>query len=363
MPSNRIEMNYLKAYCKLVRKEEAKGLTKKEAKKQGLYVEGHHVFPCSLYGKTNEGNRRIVYVSARVHYILHALLEKAFIKRYGLEHPNTLKMTSAHVMMKGYEYNEKYVNSIIYENTRKRLAKLLTGKKRPKHVSERMSKSMKGKYIGRNNPSVVTLKVYFEDGRVIEYLDGIRNFCKEYGYPQSSIEAFIYRNRKKYRDIIKIEKYKLEKPKAPKVYNQIKKGRVHSYTIPIRIYFADGRIEECIDGTGDFCRRNPKYSSSHISSMRRGERSLCKDIVKVEDMRIHKEASKPIVKKYYNKNYIPLKLYFEDGRVIIAEKGAGGFCKENPEYERRSITRVGLGKNKRHKDIIKVERLVDYKNP
>ena len=114
-------MNYLKLYCKIVRNEEAKGLTKKQAKEQGLYVEGHHIFPRCIYGQHKDGNKKIIYVSARVHYLLHALLEKAFIKRYGVNDSKTICMTSAHVKMKGYEYNKKYHNSYLYENARKRL--------------------------------------------------------------------------------------------------------------------------------------------------------------------------------------------------------------------------------------------------
>ena len=54
-------MNYLKTYCNLIRKTEQRGYTKKKAKEQGLYVEGHHTFPMSIFGK----NKRIVYLTAR----------------------------------------------------------------------------------------------------------------------------------------------------------------------------------------------------------------------------------------------------------------------------------------------------------
>ena len=85
-------MNYLKLYCKLVRKFEARGLTRKEAKKQGLYTESHHVFPACLYGR-NAKNNRLIELTAKEHYILHAVLEKAFVQRYGVVHPKTFKMT------------------------------------------------------------------------------------------------------------------------------------------------------------------------------------------------------------------------------------------------------------------------------
>jgi hypothetical protein len=109
-------MNYLKYYCNLIRKAEKRGYTKKKAKEQGLYVEGHHTFPVSIFGK----NKRIVYLTAREHYIAHALLERICIGRYGLEHWKTKKMTNAHIIMGG---RGNYKNSYIYEEARKRYSK------------------------------------------------------------------------------------------------------------------------------------------------------------------------------------------------------------------------------------------------
>jgi hypothetical protein len=106
-------MNYLKTYCNLIREAEQRGYTKKKAKEQGLYVEGHHTFPVSIFGK----NKRIVYLTAREHYIAHALLERICIQRYGKEHWKTYKMTNAHIIMGG---RGKYKNSYIYEEARKR---------------------------------------------------------------------------------------------------------------------------------------------------------------------------------------------------------------------------------------------------
>lgn len=359
MPSARIAMNYLKAYCKLVRKEEAKGLTKKEAKKQGIYVEGHHVFPKCIYGKSSQGNTRIVYVSARVHYILHALLEKAFIKRYGFRHWKTKSMTFAHIKMKGYVYNKRYTNNLLYEGVRKRFSEIAKNKKMSKEAREKLSKSRIGRFGGRNHYLVHPLKIYFENGTTLTYEDGIHNFCREYGYGKDYVGSLVNgKRKKKYKDIIKVEK--LEKPKIAKqkTYKKIFAGRYHKSSIPVRIYFADGRILDCPDGCEYFCKVNPKYTARVLSAMRRGERTMHKDIVKVEDL--NKEKGKPIVKKYHNKNYVPIKIYFSDGRTIIEEKGATEFCIKNPEYMQAKISAVSLGKRKTHRDIIKVERLVEW---
>jgi hypothetical protein len=113
-------MNYLKIYCNLIRKAEQRGYTKRKSKEQGLYVEGHHIFPVSIFGK----NKRVVYLTAREHYIAHALLEKGFIKRYKINHWKTKKMTNAHIIMGG---RGKYKNSYLYEEARKRYSKNKSG--------------------------------------------------------------------------------------------------------------------------------------------------------------------------------------------------------------------------------------------
>jgi hypothetical protein len=113
-------MNYLKVYCNLIRKAEQRNYTKKKAKEKGVYVEGHHTFPVSIFGN----NKRIVYLTAREHYIAHALLEKICIQRYDKEHWKSKKMNNAHIIMGG---RGKYKNSYIYEEARKRYSDHRTG--------------------------------------------------------------------------------------------------------------------------------------------------------------------------------------------------------------------------------------------
>jgi len=107
-------MNYLKAYCNLIRKAEKRGYTKKKAKEQGLYVEGHHTFPVSIFGK----NKIIVYLTAREHYIAHALLEKICIRRYGLNHWKTAKMIYAFWCLNNQKTKNTYLNSRLYERSK-----------------------------------------------------------------------------------------------------------------------------------------------------------------------------------------------------------------------------------------------------
>jgi hypothetical protein len=150
-------MNYLKVYCNLIRKAEERGYTKKKAKEQGLYVEGHHTFPKSIFGKNN----RIVYLTAREHYIAHVLLEKIFIKRYGESDSRAIKMSYAHICMKGDGKNTRrsYINSYLYENVKIRVSNNISGENNPmygiKHDEEtrkKMSENGKGKKMPPRTP-------------------------------------------------------------------------------------------------------------------------------------------------------------------------------------------------------------------
>ena len=128
-------MNYLKTYCNLVRKAEQRGYTKKKAKEQGMYVEGHHTFPVSIFGK----NKRIVYLTAREHYIAHALLEKVCIKRYGINHRKSKQMINAHIIMGG---RGTYKNSYLYEESKKRYSDCKKGISRSESTKKKISIGM-----------------------------------------------------------------------------------------------------------------------------------------------------------------------------------------------------------------------------
>ena len=114
-------MNYLKVYCNLIRKAENRTLP------EG-YTEKHHTFPKSIFGKNN----RVVVLTAREHYIAHALLEKICIQRYGLRDKRTIKMTYAHTSMVAVNgNNERYYNSYLYENAKMRMSKNIRGENHP----------------------------------------------------------------------------------------------------------------------------------------------------------------------------------------------------------------------------------------
>jgi hypothetical protein len=159
-------MNYLKVYCNLIRKAENR--TPPEG-----YTEKHHTFPKSIFGNNN----RVVVLTAREHYVAHALLEKICIQRYGLNHWKTKKMNNAHILIK----SGGYCNSYLYENakirrsenmkgnihrlglshkeeTKKKIGEKNKGKTPSKESNEKRSEALKGK----NNPNYG--KKWWNDG-------------------------------------------------------------------------------------------------------------------------------------------------------------------------------------------------------
>jgi hypothetical protein len=124
-------MNYLRIYCNLVKLAEKRNWKKKQT---NLYLEGHHIFPVSIYGKNN----RIVYLTAREHFLAHWLLYKVCLKRYGIRNKKTFNMGSAFAMMcvsnqlQGRNYTSRQ-----YEISRKSLSEVRTGRKRDDMIGKR----------------------------------------------------------------------------------------------------------------------------------------------------------------------------------------------------------------------------------
>ena len=343
------KMNYLKLYCKLVRKFEERGLTKEEAKKQGLYVEEHHIFPRSIYGEHKEGNTKTVFVSAKEHYILHAVLEKLCIQRYGLNHPYTRKMNKAHISMStNSKTNEMiYVNSRLYESARIRQSQLNSG---------------------RNHPCTLHIKVYFDDGKVIDYPDGASNFCKEYpDYSGATLLRFAKGKyeKDKYKNIVKVEILNPERIYIKRTKEQIeweKKHRPNKNSQPIRIWFNDGRVYDCWEGAHRFESNNPGYNSGSIRALMEHnttrKQTYYKDIVKVEPLDENSPKNpEPIYFKVTKAKVKPVRFTFKDGSTLDWYEGRPEFCRQNPQYDAKNIDRVLNGITKSHKDIIKVEYL------
>lgn len=167
-------MNYLRTYCNLIRKAEQRGYTKKKAKEQGVYVEGHHTFPVSIFGK----NKKIVYLTAREHYIAHALLKKVYMKRYGVEDCRTKKMIYAFWRLNNETVKNTYSNSHLYQLSKVDFANLMReesvfSKNNPskkkerrnqisKSVSEHLKSLTRDQYIDRYKNRIERLKILFK---------------------------------------------------------------------------------------------------------------------------------------------------------------------------------------------------------
>jgi hypothetical protein len=224
-------MNYLKVYCNLIRKAENR--TPPEG-----YTEKHHVFPKSIFGKNN----RIVVLTAREHYIAHALLEKICIQRYGLKDKRTIKMTYAHMSMSGVNgNNQRYYNSYLYECARVRFSinnpsrRFDVKQKQINSALERWSNpEQKQKMIGENNhfygrhhseetkailrektraymtgtgnPRTRTWKITFDNGDIL-VVECLKLWVRENGYNYDSVLNVKRKISSNHKGIIKIEHY------------------------------------------------------------------------------------------------------------------------------------------------------------
>jgi hypothetical protein len=335
-------MNYLKLYCRLVRKFEERGLTKEEAKQQGLYTESHHIFPACIFGR-NASNKRLIEVSAREHYILHAVLEKAFVQRYGVNDRKTLQMTKAHLTMKtgGNDNRPRYYNSRLYEAARIRYTSSISG---------------------LNNQQVKSaLRFYFADGKVIDWYGSKAQFCEQNPeYSPTGIANLQHGKGKQHIDMIKVEEIDPDNPTEPiPIFKKLKKIKP-SAKIPIRIYFNDGRILDYPEGKYRFCEEYPEYDRNGLLKLEKGRKNPYKDIVKVEHYDPQNPGNpQPIYGRPTKSTCHPIRIYFKDGREIDWYDGKAEFCRQNPQYSTEGMRKVQIGTRKKHKDIIKVE-VLDY---
>jgi hypothetical protein len=201
-------MNYLKHYCCLIRKAENR--TPPEG-----YTEKHHIFPVSIYGKNN----RVVILTAREHYIAHALLEKIFIKRCGLKHYKTIKMTLAHSGMRG---NGGYINSYLYEGAKMRRSEIMrgnrngVGKKQTEEQKKVISKRSKemwktGVFSTKEYREKLSMSLCKKEYKItnkngdIYYTNNIVKFSKEFGIDFSPLYKMAKGKMTFYKEWISVE--------------------------------------------------------------------------------------------------------------------------------------------------------------
>ena len=100
-------MNYERIYNRIIENRQTNPIPKNE------YGENHHIIPRSLGG--NEDVSNLVRLTAKEHFICHALLAEMYPK-YSNE---WFKMNHAFMMMKANSSNNRYINARLYELKRK----------------------------------------------------------------------------------------------------------------------------------------------------------------------------------------------------------------------------------------------------
>ena len=147
-------MRYLNVYVNLMRKAQERNWTKSSAP---TYVEKHHIFPESIFGK----NKFVVYLTAREHYLAHGLLYKGLKKRYGPINISTKKMRYAWWRLSNG--GGKYCNSRLYENLRIEFSAANRGKNHPLYRSGKNSS-----WYGRTHSAETKRKMRISQlGRVV----------------------------------------------------------------------------------------------------------------------------------------------------------------------------------------------------
>jgi hypothetical protein len=151
-------MNYLKLYIKLIRRAQIRDAIPE-------VIEEHHVFPESIFGKNNYK----VKLSPREHYVVHALLYKGLIKRYGKNSCMARKMLYGFWRMHNQSSlnADRYINSRLYESLRKNFAESITGKNhplygqpRPEHVKQKLREANLGKTHSQKTKNLIRLKTH-----------------------------------------------------------------------------------------------------------------------------------------------------------------------------------------------------------
>lgn len=99
-------MNYTKAYQNLM----STRLEIKNVREESIgYFENHHIVPRCMGGTDQKDN--IVRLTAREHFIAHALLVKMY--------PSNRRITNAFLMMKWNKTKNRYINSRLFEQLKK----------------------------------------------------------------------------------------------------------------------------------------------------------------------------------------------------------------------------------------------------
>lgn len=119
-------MNYKKLYLKIIRNAMVRNPNKE------IFYEKHHIFPRSIFGD----NKYVALLTLKEHYLVHKILYKYYIKKYGIHDIKTVKMMHAlYVMSNKHLPENRKTNSRTYAKLR-----------------EQFCKRMSENFSGSNNP-------------------------------------------------------------------------------------------------------------------------------------------------------------------------------------------------------------------
>jgi hypothetical protein len=187
-------MDFIKVYNQLISKR-----IKNPAESE--YTEKHHILPRSLGGSDEPIN--IVELTAREHFICHALLAEAYPK----ESFKWYKMNHAFMMMRATGNRDRYINNRLYEKKRKDFSKVMSlsqsGEKNSSYGTtwifhEKLEKSIKV----LKDESTSFLTTGWKQGRVMNF--------DLYSRKQAALTEFIKENQ---RDVLKAVELDIEKEK------------------------------------------------------------------------------------------------------------------------------------------------------
>jgi hypothetical protein len=145
-----IDNKYTKLYFSIVSSAKSRTLHTE------TYIERHHIIPKSLGGSNSKDN--LVNLTAREHFICHILLTKM------TNGQAYRKMIHAAIGMKrSRSYQQRYINSRLYESIRKEFAVLSsirnTGKIMSVESKSKMSMASKGKKKTKEHAANISAKL------------------------------------------------------------------------------------------------------------------------------------------------------------------------------------------------------------
>ena len=138
-------MDYLKVYHRIVERARSQD----RSKKGSIYYESHHIVPKCIGGSNKKSN--LVLLTAKEHYICHALLFKA--------NPESRKLAHAFYLMCNFsEEGERYyrISSRLYEEVKIVYANYRSVKQKEdinKYWTEERKQERAIKYSGKGNPN------------------------------------------------------------------------------------------------------------------------------------------------------------------------------------------------------------------